>query len=84
VLLFGCGQASSPVEKQEKRGGVEQAAELEPSAPDTPQEINALSDSETIALGECQLHKMAEDRGIYLHTQRGPRGGSISKRLGQC
>jgi hypothetical protein len=63
VVLFGCGQASSPVEKHEKRGGVEQVAEQEPSAPDTPQEIKALSDSETVALGECQLHKMVEDRG---------------------
>jgi hypothetical protein len=63
VVLFSCGQASSPIEKKEKKGGVEQAAEQEPSAPDTPQEIRALSDKETIALGECQLHKMVEDRG---------------------
>jgi hypothetical protein len=33
-----------PVEKQEKKGGVDQAAEQEPSAPDTPQEIKAMSD----------------------------------------
>jgi hypothetical protein len=26
AVLYGCGQASSPVEKQEKRGDVEQAA----------------------------------------------------------
>jgi hypothetical protein len=25
VLLYGCGQASSPPERQEKQGGVEQA-----------------------------------------------------------
>ncbi len=25
AVLYGCGQASSPVEKQEKQGGVEQA-----------------------------------------------------------
>jgi hypothetical protein len=30
AVLYGCGQASSPVEKQEKQGGVEQAAEGEP------------------------------------------------------
>jgi hypothetical protein len=29
TVLYGCGQASSPVEKQEKQGGVEQAAEGE-------------------------------------------------------
>jgi hypothetical protein len=29
TVLYGCGQASSPVEKQEKQGDVEQAAEGE-------------------------------------------------------
>ena len=63
LVVASCGQASSPIEKQDKKGGVEQAAEQEPSAPDTPQEIKAMSDRETIAFGECQLRKMVEDRG---------------------
>jgi hypothetical protein len=32
AVLCGCGQASSPVEEQEKRGGLEQAARGEPGA----------------------------------------------------
>ncbi len=30
AVLYGCGEASSPVEKQERRGGLEQAARGEP------------------------------------------------------
>lgn len=33
VLLYGCGQASSPPERQEERGGVEQAQPEEPTTP---------------------------------------------------
>ena len=29
VVLYGCGQASSPVERQEKEGGLEQARKEE-------------------------------------------------------
>ncbi len=39
VFLYGCGQASSPVEKQERRGGVEQAAGGEPGKEQTPGEV---------------------------------------------
>jgi hypothetical protein len=41
AVLYGCGQASSPVEKQEKRGGVEQAAqgELGPDEEQAPGEV---------------------------------------------
>jgi hypothetical protein len=64
LVLASCGQASSPAERQEQREGVERAQkEPKEEAPDTPQEIEALSDKDTIALGECQLRKMVEDRG---------------------
>jgi hypothetical protein len=41
AVLYGCGQASSPVEKQKKRGGVEQAAqgELGPGKEQTTREM---------------------------------------------
>ena len=31
AVLYGCGQASSPVERQEKQGGVEEAKPKEPT-----------------------------------------------------
>jgi N-acetylglucosamine-6-sulfatase len=33
AVLYGCGQTSSPVERQEKKGGVEEAKLKEPKAP---------------------------------------------------
>ena len=39
AVLYGCGKASSPVEKQERRGGVEQAAGGGPDKEQTPGEV---------------------------------------------
>jgi hypothetical protein len=66
LVVAGCDQSSSPAERQEKKAGVEKAVdapEQEPSAPDTPQEIEAMSDEETMTFTNCQFSKMMEDRG---------------------
>jgi hypothetical protein len=70
-VLYGCGQANSPVEWQEKKHGVEEVGREEreqpktvtPPAPDTPQEIEAMSDEDTMRFTNCQFSKMMEDRG---------------------
>ena len=53
------GKVSSPVEETPPK----EAAEQEPSAPDTPQEIEAMSDEETMRFTNCQFSQMMEDRG---------------------
>jgi hypothetical protein len=64
LVLAGCNQANSPVERQEQREGVERAQkELKEEGPDTSQEIEAMSDEETIRFTNCQFSKMMEDRG---------------------
>ena len=52
-------KVSSPVEETPPK----EAAEQEPSAPDTPQEIEAMSDEETMRFTNCQFSQMMEDRG---------------------
>ncbi len=61
ILLAACngGKVSSPVEEAPPK----EAAEHKPSAPDTPQEIEAMSDEETVRFTNCQFSKMMEDRG---------------------
>jgi hypothetical protein len=61
ILLAACGEGkvSSPVEEAPPK----EAAEQKPSAPDTPEEIEAMSDEETMRFTNCQFAKMIEDRG---------------------
>jgi hypothetical protein len=61
ILLAACGggKVSSPVEEAPPK----EAAKRKPSAPDTPQEIEAMSDKEIIKFTNCQFSKMMEDRG---------------------
>ena len=48
AVFYGCGQASSPVEKQEKRGGVEQAAQGE-LGPDEEQATGEVASNKAIS-----------------------------------
>ena len=59
AVLYGCGQASSLVEEAPPKEAAKQGA----SAPVTPQEIEAMSDEETMRFTNCQFSKMMEDRG---------------------
>jgi hypothetical protein len=66
LLVVSCGQGNSPVEKQEKQAGVEQAQRgdsEDPSDALTEQELARMSDEQTIALLECQTQKVAADLG---------------------
>ncbi|MDQ5829831.1 MAG: hypothetical protein M3324_08230, partial [Actinomycetota bacterium] len=50
-VLYGCNQASSPVEKQERRGGVEQAAGGE-AEPGEEQRTREVAGNEAAIVGE--------------------------------
>jgi hypothetical protein len=60
ILIAACsgGKVSSPVEEAPPK-----EAAKKPSVPDTPQEIEAMSDKEIIKFTNCQFSKMMEDRG---------------------
>ncbi len=51
AVLYGCGQANSPVEKQERRGGVEQAAGGE-AEPGQEQGTREVAGNEAAVVGE--------------------------------
>jgi hypothetical protein len=55
-----CGQASSPVERQEKQGGVEQTERQDTL---TEKELSRMSYERVLALLDCQLEKIAADKG---------------------
>ena len=55
-----CSQASSPVERQEKQGGVEQAERQDTL---TEKELSRMSNERVLALLDCQLEKIAADKG---------------------
>src|SRR5215203_7010120 len=66
LLVVSCGQGNSPVEKQEKQAGVEQAQREDSEDPRdalTEQEIARMSNKEAIALLECQAQKVVADLG---------------------
>ncbi len=56
-----CGQASSPVERQEKQGGVEQEAERQDAL--TEKELSRMNPYRVLGLLNCQLDKLAADKG---------------------
>jgi len=53
AVLYGCGQASTPVERQEKQGGMEQA-----QAPATTSRIRARTKAKIKARGRTRLNKI--------------------------
>src|SRR5918997_2107459 len=55
-----CGQASSPVERQDKQGGVEQTERQDTL---TEKELSRMSYERVLALLDCQLEKIAADKG---------------------
>src|SRR5215203_1352806 len=67
MLLLGvsCGQGNSPVEKQEKQAGVEQAqrGDSEDPSDSLKQEFGRMSNKEAVALFECQSQKVVADLG---------------------
>ena len=87
-----CSQASSPVERQEKQGGVEQTkrqekqggVEQEAERQDTltEKELSRMNPYRVLALLNCQLDKLAADKGekaatdyaVKLINERGEEG----------
>jgi hypothetical protein len=65
LLVVSCGQGNSPVEKQEKQAGVEQAqrGDSEDPSDSLKQEFGRMSNKEAVALFECQSQKVVADLG---------------------
>ncbi len=61
LTSFACGQASSPVERQEKQGGVEQEAKRQDTL--TEKELSRMNPYRVLGLLNCQLEKLAADKG---------------------
>ncbi len=64
-VLYGCGQASSPPERQEKEGGVEEAAPVPATtlpSQGTPSSQSAQSQDEWIA--SCEAITLEEFRAL--------------------
>jgi hypothetical protein len=55
-----CSQASSPVERQEKQGRVEQTERQDTL---TEEELSRMNPYRVLALFNCQLEKIAADKG---------------------
>jgi hypothetical protein len=55
-----CSQASSPVERQEKQGGVEQTERQDTL---TEKELSRMNPDRVLGLLNCQLEKLAADKG---------------------
>jgi hypothetical protein len=69
-VLYGCGQASSPVERQEKQGGVEEVA---PEEVTENEQTPTPTPSDSKAPGEGGL---SQQEWVEKH---GPQGGSASE-----
>ena len=86
-----CSQASSPVERQEKQGGVEQAERQEKQGGVeqterqdtlTEKELSRMNPYRVLGLLNCQLDKLAADKGkkaatdyaVELINERGEEG----------
>jgi len=65
ALLYGCGQASSPVERQEKQGGVEEAKPKEPNEPTEQAGARAFTGTY-----KCEDFHSREAAQEYLDTTR--------------
>jgi hypothetical protein len=69
ILSAACGQASSPVERQEKQGGVERqekqgdVEQTERRDTLTEEELSRMNPYRVLGLFNCQLDKLAADKG---------------------
>lgn len=78
AVLYGCGQASSPAERQEKQGGVEEAKPKEPTEQAT---VKAVSERTTYTLFSVSASATA-DNFVNLPEEQAAAQAEVNCRLG--